>query len=114
MKAVLEECRDMLKELECQPSDPETIKVFGELVTELRRLAPGIALLANRDMEIFELIGCGLSVKEIAERLHISPKTVETYRDRIRQKLKVESAQKLYFAAFHWMASKESQECTSE
>src|SRR5208337_3762070 len=43
--------------------------------------------LANRELEVFRLIGQGVKTAEIAERLHLSVKTIETYRDRIREKL---------------------------
>ena len=40
--------------------------------------------LADRELEVFRLIGQGVKTAEIAERLHLSVKTIETYRDRIR------------------------------
>ena len=43
--------------------------------------------LANRELEVFRLIGQGVKTAEIAERMHLSVKTVETYRERIRKKL---------------------------
>ena len=42
--------------------------------------------LSDREFEIFRLIARGSSLKEIAERLHLSPKTVTTYRARILEK----------------------------
>jgi len=39
----------------------------------------------NREMAVFRLISQGVTTAEIAERLHLSVSTVETYRDRIRQ-----------------------------
>src|SRR5271165_3986765 len=45
-----------------------------------------IDALADRELEVFRLIGQGLKTAEVAQRLHLSIKTVETYRDRIRQK----------------------------
>jgi DNA-binding NarL/FixJ family response regulator len=43
--------------------------------------------LTNRELEIFQMIGQGLHTGEIAERLHLSVKTVGTYRERIKAKL---------------------------
>src|SRR5262249_47120527 len=43
--------------------------------------------LADRELEVFRLIGEGVKTAAIADRLHLSVKTIETYRDRIRQKL---------------------------
>ena len=56
----------------------------GKGQTEASR-SPAEAL-ADRELEVFRLIGVGTKTAEIAERLHLSIKTVETYRDRIRQK----------------------------
>jgi DNA-binding NarL/FixJ family response regulator len=41
--------------------------------------------IADRELEVFRLIGQGVKTAAIAERLHLSVKTVETYRDRIRR-----------------------------
>ena len=46
--------------------------------------------LANRELEVLRLIGQGVETADIAERLHLSVKTIETYRDRIREKLNLE------------------------
>ncbi len=43
-----------------------------------------LASLADRELEVFHLIGQGVLTGEIAKQLHLSVKTVETYRDRIR------------------------------
>src|SRR5690606_17336129 len=40
-----------------------------------------VSLLSNRELEVFELLGRGLAVRQIAERLHRSVKTVETHRE---------------------------------
>lgn len=59
-------------------------------------------LLADRELEVFRLIGQGVKTAEIAERLHLSVKTVETYRDRIRQKLDLSSGSELAHFATQW------------
>jgi DNA-binding NarL/FixJ family response regulator len=59
--------------------------------------------LADRELEVFRLIGQGVKTAEIAERLHLSVKTVETYRDRIRQKLDLEDGTKLAHFAAQWV-----------
>lgn len=46
-----------------------------------------VAALSDRELEVFTLFGRGLSSKEIAARLHLSIKTIGTYRERIKQKL---------------------------
>jgi DNA-binding NarL/FixJ family response regulator len=52
-------------------------------------------VLADRELEVFRLIGEGVKTGEIAERLHLSIKTVETYRNRIRRKLDLSDGTKL-------------------
>jgi DNA-binding NarL/FixJ family response regulator len=58
--------------------------------------------LSNREMEVFEMIGDGLSTLQIASRLQLSPKTVETHRDRIKTKLNVKNTNELVRLAFQW------------
>jgi len=56
----------------------------------------GLALLGDRELEVFHLIGKGHNVRKIAEQLKLSESTVETYRTRIRDKLGIRSATELY------------------
>ena len=65
----------------------------------------GVAQLADRELEIFRLIGCGAPTREIAERLHLGRPTVETYRRRIKTKLRLQSGSKLSHEAFRWVES---------
>jgi DNA-binding NarL/FixJ family response regulator len=59
-------------------------------------------VLADRELEVFRLIGQGVKTAEIAERLHLSVKTVQTYRDRIRQKLDLDDGTNLTHYATQW------------
>ena len=61
-------------------------------------------ILSDRELEVFQLIGQGLSTKEIAERLHRGLKTIETYRLRIKQKLGIETAPELVASAAAWIS----------
>jgi DNA-binding NarL/FixJ family response regulator len=60
-------------------------------------------VLADRELEVFRLIGAGVKTAEIAKRLHVSVKTVETYRDRIRQKLDLSHGTELAHYATQWV-----------
>jgi DNA-binding NarL/FixJ family response regulator len=60
-------------------------------------------VLADRELEVFRLIGAGVKTAEIAERLHLSVKTVETYRDRIRKKLDLSDGTQLAHYATQWV-----------
>jgi DNA-binding NarL/FixJ family response regulator len=62
-----------------------------------------LEVLADRELEVFRLIGQGVKTAEIAERLHLSVKTVETYRDRIRQKLDLSDGTMLVHYATQWV-----------
>jgi DNA-binding NarL/FixJ family response regulator len=60
--------------------------------------------LADRELEVFRLIGEGVKTADIAKRLHLSIKTVETYRDRIRRKLDLRDGMELAHYATRWAA----------
>src|SRR5215467_8547234 len=59
-------------------------------------------LLADREMQVFELTGRGLSTREIGGQLHIDVKTVDTYRARIKEKLNLKSSSELLQLAIRW------------
>jgi DNA-binding NarL/FixJ family response regulator len=61
--------------------------------------------LSDREFEVFRLIGQGLSTKEIADKLHLSTKTVEVHRVNIKQKLNVGTAPELIRMAVRWIES---------
>lgn len=63
-------------------------------------------ILADRELQVFELTGRGLDTRQVADRLHIGVKTVETYRSRIRQKLKLATPSELLQAAISWTHKK--------
>lgn len=62
-----------------------------------------IEALADRELEVFRMIGEGVKTADIADRLHLSIKTVETYRDRIRQKLDLADGTMLAHYATQWV-----------
>jgi len=59
--------------------------------------------LTDREIEVFTLIGEGLSISEIGHRLHLSVKTIGTYRERIKEKLKLKNATELLRYALNWV-----------
>jgi DNA-binding NarL/FixJ family response regulator len=62
-----------------------------------------VAVLSDRELEVFELIGEGLSKRKIAERLHLSTKTIDTHRQNIKTKLDLADASELAHYATQWM-----------
>jgi DNA-binding NarL/FixJ family response regulator len=63
--------------------------------------------LTNRELEVFRMIGKGFSSREIASRLHLSIKTIGTYRERIKEKLNLKNANELVIHAVHWQKTGE-------
>ncbi len=61
--------------------------------------------LTNREMDVFQRIGRGLSNRHIAQELSLSVKTVETYRSRIIDKLKLKDSSELALYAVKWSQS---------
>jgi DNA-binding NarL/FixJ family response regulator len=59
--------------------------------------------LSDRELEVFRMIGEGFSTREMAEKLHLSIKTVETYRAHIKDKLGLQDANELLRSAIQWV-----------
>jgi DNA-binding NarL/FixJ family response regulator len=67
-----------------------------------------IASLSDRELEVFRLIGEGRATREIAEELHLSVKTVETYQAHIKEKLALRSGRELIQHAIQWKINEKS------
>jgi DNA-binding NarL/FixJ family response regulator len=61
--------------------------------------------LSDRELEVFNLIGQGHGTRLIAEKLHLSVKTIESHRAHIKEKLSVRSASELVHHAIRWVQS---------
>ena len=61
-----------------------------------------IDTLSDREFEVFDLIGQGLKTRQIAQRLHLSTKTVDAHREHIKKKLSLETATDLLMYAVQW------------
>jgi DNA-binding NarL/FixJ family response regulator len=64
--------------------------------------------LTDRELEVFCLIGEGHGTREIAEELHLSVKTVETYQAHIKEKLSLHSGRELIQHAIQWKIDEKS------
>jgi DNA-binding NarL/FixJ family response regulator len=73
------------------------ISAVGDVASE------PIDRLADRELEVFDLIGRGLTTREIAAQLGLGITTVDTYRTRIREKLNLENSARLRVAASRWV-----------
>ena len=63
---------------------------------------PTVERLSDRELDVLELIGQGYGAAEIAEMLNLSAKTINTYRDNIKEKLNIPSAGELRRFAIKW------------
>lgn len=61
-----------------------------------------LACLSDRELEVFELIGKGCTTRKIASKLHLSSKTVDTYRQNIKTKLNLSNGTELTLHAAQW------------
>ncbi len=87
-------------------SDRMSAKMLSKLVGG--RSGPqeiSIDRLSDRELQVFELIGRGMSTRMIAETLHLSIKTIESHRANIKEKLQIDSATELLQHAIHWLQS---------
>ncbi len=85
-------------------SESVTSKVMGKIVSA----APGVKdspmdRLTDRELEVLEMIGNGMTTREIAKALFISPKTVDSHREHIKEKLDIPDAAELLRHAVHWI-----------
>ena len=68
--------------------------------------ADAVERLSDRELEILELIGKGKEVRQIAKLLHLSPKTVETHRAHIKEKLNLQNARQVARFAVQWVGTR--------
>ena len=64
--------------------------------------------LSDRELEVFQLLGQGQETRQIAEKMHVSMKTVQTFCARIKEKLKLGSATELLREAVRWQESQQA------
>ena len=69
--------------------------------------ADAVERLSDRELEILELIGKGNEVRQIAKLLHLSPKTVETHRGHIKEKLNLQNARQVARFAVQWVGTRD-------
>jgi DNA-binding NarL/FixJ family response regulator len=66
-----------------------------------------VSALTDRELEVFRLIGDGISTREISERLNLSMKTVDAHRRHMREKLNLRSTSELIRYATQWVSDRE-------
>lgn len=68
---------------------------------------PSVERLSDRELEVLDLIGQGYGAAEIAKMLNLSVKTVNAYRDHIKEKLRIDGAGDLRRFAVKWVQSRD-------
>jgi len=90
-------------------SERLTNKMLQQIVrgTDPVKQSP-MSQLSDRELEIYRLIGSGHATRQIADELHISVKTVESYQAHIKVKLSLRSARELVQHAIEWMVAEKA------
>jgi DNA-binding NarL/FixJ family response regulator len=86
-------------------SDQMSDRLLGKLVRAGGNndvTASPIEKLSDRELEVLELLGKGMGTSQIADQLCLSVKTIETYREHLKQKLNLASGQELLRYAIEW------------
>jgi DNA-binding NarL/FixJ family response regulator len=79
-------------------------KMLEKLVeTDVRKANSPLELLSDRELTVLRLIGQGLGTRQIADNLHLSVKTIESYRMHLKEKLKLSSGTDLLKYAIQWV-----------
>ncbi|MBN2159327.1 MAG: response regulator transcription factor [Spirochaetes bacterium] len=107
METVVAALRDILAgKIYVSPDLKE--RLLGRLLTAHDATSSPLDSLTNREMDVFRLVGRGLSNRHIARELSLSVKTVETYRSRMIDKLKLKDSSELIQYAVRWNQSLDS------
>jgi DNA-binding NarL/FixJ family response regulator len=86
-------------------SDRMAAKMVSKLTGGATSSGSPVDCLSDRELEVFRLIGEGHGTRQVAEELHLSVKTIETYRAHIKEKLGLRDANELFRSAIEWVNS---------
>jgi DNA-binding NarL/FixJ family response regulator len=87
-------------------SDTMAAKMVTKLATGAAQpSASPVESLSDRELEVFRLIGEGHKTRDVADKLHLSVKTIETYRAHIKEKLGFKDGNELFRFAVEWVNS---------
>lgn len=84
-----------------------TQRLVGQALGSLDSPKTAIETLSDRELEIFRLIGSGITTSSIADQLIVSVHTIETHRENIKRKLGIKKATELSRAAVQWLLENE-------
>jgi DNA-binding NarL/FixJ family response regulator len=81
-----------------------TDRLVGQAVGDMHAVhASPVETLTNRELQVFQLIGEGLTTGVIAKKLHLSPHTIDTHREKIKNKLGLQNSGELQREAVQWV-----------
>jgi DNA-binding NarL/FixJ family response regulator len=83
-------------------SEETSARLISQAIGNHDKSPQTVATLSNRELEVFQLIGDGLSTSQIAQRLCLSPHTIDTHRERIKTKLGLKNGIDLQREAIEW------------
>ncbi len=101
---IVEAIRKVLKG-EIYVSEPMAMRLLQRIAgAGPRQGGSPIDTLSDRELEVFVLIGGGMGTRQIAERLQLSPKTIEAHRAHIKKKLGLPTSAELIRNAIRWVS----------
>lgn len=82
-------------------------KMSSSVITKFMRGSEEVPLsplekLSDRELEVFQLLGVGKGVRQIAEDMNVTVPTVNSFRNRIKEKLQLKSSTEVMLHAIHW------------
>jgi DNA-binding NarL/FixJ family response regulator len=86
-------------------SDRLTKRMLHQLINGSVSPRDPLSKLSDRELEVYRLIGTGHGTRQIADELHVSAKTIESYQAHIKEKLSLRNARELVQHAVEWSVS---------
>ena len=100
-ESILTAIRQVLKGGIYLSPDMQT-KMLNKIVSGVDNSVHTVDLLSDREFEVFEMVGKGITTKNIARELNLSIKTIETYKSHIKTKLNIKDSTELIQFATEW------------
>jgi DNA-binding NarL/FixJ family response regulator len=89
-------------------------RMLNRIVNGVKGGGSPLEQLSDRELEVFQHLGEGLTTRQIADKLYLSPKTIETHRENIKKKLNLINSVELLHRAVSWVVNSQSQAGASE
>lgn len=100
-ESILTAIRQVLKGGIYLSSNMQT-KMLNKIVSGIDNSVTTVDLLSDREFEVFEMVGKGITTRKIAAELNLSIKTIETYKSHIKTKLNINDSTELIQFATEW------------